>query len=415
MIYVKGPAKIQGEINIQGAKNSILPLLAASIICKNKTVLHNCPYISDVDTAVKILTHLGCSCKREGKSLEIDTADMKNFDIPHDLMREMRSSIVFLGSIISRFKEAYLSFPGGCEIGARPIDLHLSALEKMGVKIEQSHGVIHCESKDGVKGSSITLSFPSVGATENIILCAAVSQGTTVIENAAREPEILELANFLNKCGAKVRGAGESRIEIEGAKEIYGCEHEIMPDRIVAATYMASAAVTGGELLLKNCPNKSLMSTLSLFEEAGCRIIKDADRMYLCAPKKLEAVKYVRTMPYPGFPTDAQAPIMAMAVLGQGTSVFVENIFENRYKHALELKRMGAKINIEGKVAVVEGVESLWGVPVDARELRGGASLIVAALAAQGETSITGVEYIDRGYEDIVGVLKSLGADIYRK
>ncbi len=414
MIYIEGPSKIQGEIKIQGAKNSILPLLAASMVCKGESVLHNCPCISDVDTAVKILAHLGCECRREGKSLIINTDNLKNCDIPHNLMREMRSSIVFLGSIISKFKKAYLSFPGGCELGARPIDLHLSALKKMDVEIEETHGTICCSAPRGIKGSSITLSFPSVGATENVMLAAVVSNGTTVIENAAREPEIVDLANFLNKCGAKVQGAGGSRIEIEGVKEIYGCEHEIMPDRIVAATYMAAAAVTGGELLLKNCPSSSIMTILSIFEEAGCRIIKDADRLYLCAPKKLEAIKSVRTMPHPGFPTDAQAPIMAMAVLGQGTSMFVENIFESRFKHADELKRMGAKINIEGKVAVVEGVESLWGVPVYARELRGGAALIVAGLAAQGKTSITGVEYIDRGYEDIVGNLRNLGAQISR-
>ncbi|MEG1428064.1 MAG: UDP-N-acetylglucosamine 1-carboxyvinyltransferase, partial [Oscillospiraceae bacterium] len=284
----------------------------------------------------------------------------------------------------------------------------------MGVQIEEKHGFLHCKAPKGILGDYIALSFPSVGATENILLAAATARGTTVIQNAAREPEIADLAVYLNRCGAKIYGAGESSIVIDGVNALEGTEHTVMPDRIAAATYMAAAAVTGGELLLQNVPDASLCSMQSVFEETGCRLIREADSLYLSAPRRLNAVGHIRTMPYPGFPTDAQAPIMAMAVLGSGTSVFVENIFESRYKHAGELIRLGARISIEGKVAVVQGVSQLFGASVEARELRGGASLVVAGLAAQGRTSVSGVEYIDRGYEDIVGNLKLLGARIER-
>lgn len=414
VITIEGPCKLRGELRVQGAKNSTLPLLAAAVLCKGENVLHSCPKLSDVDSAVKILENLGCTSKWEGNSLTVNSRDVTGCQVPHSLMREMRSSIVFLGAIIARLGEAHLSFPGGCELGARPIDLHLSALKKMGVQIDEGHGCLHCTAPGGIVGDYIHLSFPSVGATENIILAAATASGTTVVENAAREPEIVDLAAYINKCGGKIYGAGESSIVIEGVGELTAAEHTVMSDRIVAATYMAAAAVTGGELLLKNCPDMGLKTMLPVFEETGCRIITDSGNLYLCAPERLRALGRVRTMPYPGFPTDAQAPVMAMAVLGEGTSVFVENIFESRYKHAGELMRLGAKINIEGKVAVVEGVKELLGAPLEARELRGGASLVVAGLAAAGVTTVGGTEFIDRGYEDLVGCLKLLGGKISR-
>lgn len=414
LITIEGPTKLRGELRVQGAKNSTLPLLAASVVCRGQTVLHSCPKLSDVDSAIKILSNLGCVCRREGSTLTVDSTAVKACEIPHELMREMRSSIVFLGAIVSRLGEARLSFPGGCELGARPIDLHLSALRRMGVQIDECHGCLCCTAPKGIEGDYIHLSFPSVGATENIILAAATARGTTVVENAAREPEIVDLAEYLNKCGAKIYGAGESSIVIEGVESLQATEHTVMPDRIVAATYMAAVAITGGELLLKNCPQSGLKTMLPIFEECGCRILCDSGNLYLCAPERLKSVGRVRTMPYPGFPTDAQAPVMAMATLGEGTSVFVENIFESRYKHAGELIRLGAKINIEGKVAVIEGVERLSGAPLEARELRGGASLVAAGLAAWGRTTVSGTEYIDRGYEDIVLSLKQLGANISR-
>lgn len=411
MIIVDGPAQLSGEITVQGAKNSTLPLLAAAVLCRGQTVLHNCPNLTDVETAVRILEHLGCRCVREGSDLTVDNA-MTCCEIPHDLMRGMRSSIVFLGAIVSRCGEARLCFPGGCELGPRPIDLHLKALEKLGVEIEEAGGCLNCRAPHGIKGAYVSLAFPSVGATENVMLAAACSEGTTIIANAAREPEICDLAVYLNRCGARIYGAGESCVIIDGVKELYGCEHRVMPDRIVSVTYMAAAAVTGGSLTLRDVDNTHILPMLSPFEESGCEVRQLGSALNIMAPRRLDAVKHIRTMPYPGFPTDAQPMVMSMAAVGRGTSVFVENIFENRFKHAFELQRLGANIKVEGKVAVVEGVEKLTGAPVQAEDLRGGAALVVAGLAAGGRTEISGEEYIHRGYEDIAGNLQSLGARI---
>ena len=411
MIIIDGPAELSGEIDIQGAKNSTLPLLAAAVLCKGQTVLHNCPKLTDVDTAVRILEHLGCRCLREEDTLTVDNA-MSGCEIPHDLMRGMRSSIVFLGAIVSRCGEARLCFPGGCELGPRPIDLHLSALEKLGVEITESGGCLNCRAPHGVKGAYVSLAFPSVGATENVMLAAVCSEGTTVIANAAREPEISDLAAYLNRCGGRIYGAGASCVIIDGVKELYGSEHRVMPDRIVSATYMAAAAVTGGNITLKGVENTHILPMLSPFEESGCQVRQLGGALNLTAPCRLSAVKHIRTMPYPGFPTDAQPVVMSMAAVGKGTSIFVENIFENRYKHSSELQRLGANIKVEGKVAVVEGVERLTGAPVQAADLRGGAALVVAGLAAVGRTEVSGTEYIRRGYEDIAGKLADLGARI---
>lgn len=414
VITINGGNLLSGELSVHGAKNSCLPILSACVLCKGETILHNCPKLSDVDVALDILRKLDCKCTRQGDTVIINSGNVCSCEIPTKLMREMRSSIVFLGAILGRCKEAVLSFPGGCELGARPIDLHISALKKLGVNIDEKHGTLYC-SVEEMRGSNISLSFPSVGATENIILAACLANGTTIIENAAREPEIIDLAEFINKCGGKIFGAGESTIVIYGVKELHSCEHSIMGDRIVALTYMSAAAVTGGEIMLKKCPKVGLSSVVSVFEQAGCKVAINGENLYLNAPKNLKNLGTIRTMPYPGFPTDAQAPIMAMACLGSGTSVFVENIFESRYKHAGELMRMGAKINIEGKVAVVQGVDFLQGTTLEARELRGGAALVVAGLAAVGKTKITGTEFIDRGYENLEENLRKIGGKIYRE
>ncbi len=411
MIILEGPAHLSGEIDIQGAKNSALPLLAAAVLCRGQTVLHNCPKLSDVENAVGILTHLGCRCKREGDVLTVDNA-MTCCDIPDSLMRGMRSSIVFLGAMVSRCREASMCFPGGCELGPRPIDLHLSSLEKLGVQVEETGGCLCCRAPNGIHGAYISLSFPSVGATENVMLAAACSEGTTVIANAAREPEISDLAAYLNRCGARIYGAGESCVIIDGVQSLYGSEHWVMPDRIVSATYMAAAAVTGGDVTLRGVENAHILPMLAPFEASGCRVRQLGGALNITAPPRLKAVKHVRTMPYPGFPTDAQPMVMSMAAVGKGASVFVENIFENRYKHAFELQRLGADIRVEGRVAVVEGVERLAGAPVQAADLRGGAALVVAGLAARGRTEVSGTEFIRRGYEDIVRDFKQLGANI---
>ncbi len=414
LLKINGPCKLEGEARVQGAKNSTLPLLAASVLCRGESVFHNCPRLSDVDTSVEILEHLGCKVRRENDTLVVDSSGMARWDIPDTMMRKMRSSIVFLGAILSRMDQAELSYPGGCALGPRPIDLHLEALKRLGVRIEEQHGCIRCSVGRGLRGGVIRLSFPSVGATENILLAAVMADGITTIHNAAREPEIRDLADYLNSCGGEIRGAGESTIVIHGVPKLHGCVHRIIPDRIVAATLLAAAASTGGSLLLSNGEPNHLQPVLQILEEAGCNLSLRKHQIELTAPPRLTGVKNVRTMPYPGFPTDAQSPIMAMLLKACGTSVFVENIFQSRYKHADELARMGGSIQVIGRVAVVKGVPYLSGARVIAPDLRGGAALVIAGLGAEGVTEVLGLDYLDRGYENFEGILRSLGADIVR-
>ncbi len=414
-LEIEGPCKLRGEVSIHGAKNSALPLLAACLLCNGECILHNCPGLSDVDICIRILEHLGCKVKRSGSDVAVDATALTHSDIPGYLMREMRSSIVFLGAILTRAGQARLSLPGGCELGPRPIDLHLAALRKLGVKIKESHGCMQCTTGSGLVGSDISLSFPSVGATENIMLTAVCAKGITVIHNAAREPEICDLAHFLNRCGAHITGAGEGTIIIDGVQSLHGCEHTVIADRIAAATFMAAAAVTGSHIALRNIIPRHLASVLPIFEEAGCSCYLNGNDLEIIGPERLRPMKLVRTMPYPGFPTDAQAPVMTMAALADGNSMFVETIFENRYKHVCELVRLGAKIKLEGRVAIIEGVPELYGTNVGAAELRGAAALVVAGLAANGKTCVYGLKYLDRGYEHIEESLSQLGAVIIRK
>lgn len=413
-LVIEGENRISGEIDVQGAKNSALPLLAGCVLADGEVVLHNCPRLSDVFAACRILTCLGCKCKSHGNTITVDSKDISGCCVPDELMREMRSSIVFLGAVLGRLGECSLSFPGGCELGPRPIDMHISALKQMGVLIKEEHGVLQCSCPRGLKGTRISLSFPSVGATENVMLAACLAKGDTVIYNAAREPEISDLANFLNSCGARISGHGSSTVYITGVKRLHGCEYSVMPDRIAACTLLGAAAVTNGEISLKNVRSQDIDSVIPVFEQMGCTVYPYEDRIYLCSKKPLKAVRTIRTMPYPGFPTDAQAIVMAALTKAQGTSVIVENIFENRYRHVDELVRMGADIKAEGKVAVVEGVKRLYGANVRATDLRGGAALVIAALAAEGETTLTNIKLIDRGYEEIEKQLGSVDAKIIR-
>lgn len=414
-LIVNGGRKLEGELRVHGAKNSALPLLSAAVLAHGETVLHNCPELTDVDAACRILTHLGCRCKRSGDTVTVDATNVSGYEIPDALMREMRSSIVFLGAVLGRTGRCRLSFPGGCELGARPIDLHLAALRQMGAEIAEEHGYLDCTAAGGLHGAKITLSFPSVGATENILLAATSAKGFTEIHNAAREPEIVDLADCLGKFGAKIGGAGESVITVEGTPRAEPCEHSVIPDRIVAGTYLCAAAITRGELILTKCEPRHMNGFIPVLEAMGARIYTyGGGKMYLSCNKRLSAPPTVRTMPYPGFPTDIQAPFTALCATAEGTSVFVETIFENRFRHIPELVRLGASIKTEGRVCVVQGVKRLSGAKVCAAELRGGAALVTAALAAEGTSEITGLCYIDRGYESLEGALRSVGADIKR-
>ncbi|MBQ9869819.1 MAG: UDP-N-acetylglucosamine 1-carboxyvinyltransferase [Ruminococcus sp.] len=413
-LVIRGEKRLYGEIAVQGAKNSALALLAGCTLCSGEVRLTNCPALSDVFAACRILNRLGCKSRYCGHTAYVNAQSLSECAVPEDMMREMRSSIVFLGAILGRKGQCELSFPGGCELGPRPIDMHISALEQMGARISEEYGVLCCECPYGLHGARISLGFPSVGATENIMLAAVLAKGETVILNAAREPEITDLGSFLNCCGARISGHGTSTIVISGVEKLHGCEYEVMPDRIAAATYMAAAAVTGGELDLKNARAQDLEAVIPVFEQMGCAVFTYDERIYINCKRPLKAVKTIRTMPYPGFPTDAQAVVMAALTKAKGTSVVVENIFCSRYRHVDELVRMGADIKTEGKVAVVEGVKRLCGARVRACDLRGGAALVLAGLGAQGETEVEKVCYIDRGYENIEMFLRQAGADITR-
>lgn len=412
-LIIDGGHRMEGELDVQGAKNSVLPILAAAILSDGKNIIYNCPRLRDVEMTISVLKNLGCRVNWEGNCLEVDSSDISGYTIPDDLMRQMRSSIIFLGAIISRFGRAEVSMPGGCEIGNRPIDLHLKALRQLGVDITESHGFIHC-SADKMAAAKIHLDFPSVGATENTMLAACMIDGVTVIENAAREPEIVDLQRFLNRMGAKIRGAGTDTVVIEGVHKLYGVEHTIIPDRIVAATYLACAAASGGNIILKKADSGHAGAMINILRDMGCRIYIDRNKIVLMPAKELKSIGTIKTMPYPGFPTDIQSPFMALCTQCIGTSVFVENIFENRFQHIEELVRMGADIKVDGRVAVVIGKSRLTGANVVAKELRGGAALVVAAIAAEGTTEIENVKFIDRGYERIEKVLSSCGIDIRR-
>lgn len=414
---ITGGKRLCGELSLQGSKNSTLPIMAGTLLAGEKCVLRKCPRLTDVYSASRILNCLGCKCSLMADRAEIDSAGASGCEIPCDLMREMRSSIMFMGAILGRMGECIVSIPGGCELGPRPIDMHLAALSKMGVDISDSDGRIHCRIPGGkAHGARLSLSFPSVGATENIILCAVCADGETVINNAAREPEICDLCRFLRACGAKIKGDGESRIIIEGVDELHGCEYTIMPDRIVGATYLSMAAAAGGEIILKDACIAEMEPFISVLEQTGCGIYTSGNKIYLRRGSRLKAVKdRIRTMPHPGFPTDAQAVLMAALATADGTSVFEENIFDCRYRHTEALIKMGADIQVMGKAAVIRGIPKLHGADVEATDLRGGAAMAVAALGAEGTTRLSKISHIDRGYENFEEEIRKLGGNIRRE
>ncbi len=409
---ITGGNRLSGEIDLQGSKNSSLPIIAASVLIDGTVTIFRCPKISDTLAMQELLRLLGCKVTEENENLIINSTTCDKDEIPEDLMKEIRSSIVFMGPMLAKHKRVVLTYPGGCEIGARPIDLHLSGLKQLGANIIESHGYIICEA-DRLVGNEIDLDFPSVGATENIMLAAVLAKGVTIIRNAAREPEIIDLQNFLNKAGAKVIGAGSNVIKINGVEKLHDVEFEIPGDRIVAGTYLCGAAITNGELMIKGVIPEYLRSTLHKLREAGCQMkIYNKEDIWIKAPERLKSVNTIKTMPFPGFPTDMQSQLVTMLTLAQGTSIVIENIFENRYKYVSELTKMGAQITIEGKMAVIKGVKKLMGATVEARELRGGASLVLAGLAAEGRTKVNGIHYIERGYENFVENLQGIGAFI---
>ena len=410
-ILIRGGTRLEGSLCVHGAKNAVLPILAASLLTE-QCVLHNCPWLTDVEAACHILECLGAKTGREGNSIIVRSGAQCCSSIPSELMHKMRSSIVFLGAIVARCGEARISMPGGCELGPRPIDLHLSALERLGVQIKEEHGFLECRVKDRLRGAQVTLPFPSVGATENIMIAAVLADGETVVKNAAREPEINDLADFLNKCGAKVSIDPAGDIHIAGVKRLHSAEHTVIGDRIVAATYLCAGAITGGDVTITGICSDHLSAVYPCLEGMGCTLQLAADRVRLRATDRLKPLNLVRTMPYPGFPTDAQSPLMAVSCLAKGSSLFVENIFESRYKHVPELCRMGADIKVEGRMAVVCGVEQLYSTTAYCTDLRGGAAIAVAALAAKGESELRCIEHIRRGYASFEEHLCSLGAQV---
>lgn len=414
-LIVKGGNRLVGAVKTSGAKNAVLPIIAASILGTTPSHLDEVPMLEDVHTISEVLKCLGLAvkCSPEKNVLDIDSTEISSYEAPYELVRTMRASFLVMGPLLARIGKARISMPGGCAIGARPIDIHLKGFEALGVKIEQGHGYIEASAPEGLKGTSIYFDFPSVGATENIMMAASLAEGTTILENAAEEPEIVDLANYLNKMGAKIRGAGTDTIRIEGVDKLHGADYTIIPDRIEAGTYMIAAAMTGGDVVVENVLPEHQKPLIAKLREAGAVVEEDIDKVRVIGKNPLKAVS-IKTLPYPGFPTDMQAQMMAMMVIAEGRSKVTETVFENRFMHVVELNRMGAQISTEGRSAVIDGPCKLTGCDVRATDLRAGAAMILAGLVAEGTTRIGDLHHIDRGYENIVAKLKNLGADIER-
>ena len=410
---INGGKKLEGSVNIQTAKNSVLPILAAAVLTDSPVTIMNVPDISDVRNMVRILGCLGCNVRYSGQDMIIDSSSAYNCEIPRELAHELRSSVFLLGSVISRFGKAKIAYPGGCDIGLRPVDLHLTGLKRLGVKISERNGFIVCGC-DKLTGNEIMLDCPSVGATENIMLAAVKAEGTTVIKNAAREPEIEDLQNFLNAIGARVCGAGTGTIVIEGVKKLKGASYQPISDRIEAGTFLIAAAMCGGQIELCGTSSENLSSLLHKLRENGCKLRIKNDKIYIKNDKRPVSVKSVETQPYPGFPTDLQAQMTALCAICSGNSIVTENLFETRFKYVPELCKMGADITVVGRSAFVRGVEGLKGATVIANDLRGGAALVIAALAAEGRSEVLDISHIDRGYSQFEQKIRLLGGEIRR-
>lgn len=406
---IRGGKKLEGKIEAESAKNAVLPLLAAACLTDEEVIIKNCPPILDVVSMVNILKELGVKVRYEGKNLIVDASSMHSYSIPYSLSKELRSSVFMLGALISRFKSAEASYPGGCDIGLRPIDLHLAGLKQMGVRVGEFGGEIVCKA-DKLTGGDIYFDFPSVGATENIMLAAVLAEGRTVIHNAAKEPEVEDLQQFINSMGGKVSGAGSSVITVDGVKRLHGTEYKPIFDRIEAGTYLVAAAATGGNIEISNCNPEKISALLHKLCENTCKITLNNDIIYLKSGSVRKSFN-IETLPYPGFPTDMQAQMVALAAVSNGISVIRENIFETRFRHVRELNRMGANIVVKDRVAIVSGVKELSGAKVTAHDLRGGAALIVAGLNARGVTVIDDIRHVERGYYKPEEKFRMLGAD----
>lgn len=415
IIIVRESPEITGTVHVSGAKNSALKLIAAALLGQGRTVLHNVPLISDISLMSEVLRRLNARVERDGHTLVVDTADVDRWRTPYNLVSKMRASISVLGPMIGRFGRAEVAMPGGCQIGARKIDMHLVGLHELGVHFENDHGYLMATTPNGLHGGNVMLDFPSVGATENTMMAAVVAEGETVIDNAAREPEIEDLANMLNAMGGKVSGAGTPSIRIEGVplSSMHPCEHTTVGDRIEAGTFLAAGALLGGPVTVTGADPDHLRLTIMKLAAMGCDVSTSGDSITVSRTEPLQAVD-IQTLPYPGFPTDLQAQFMLLATLAHGNSIITENVFENRFMFAAEMQRMGADITIEDHHAIVRGVKRLQGAEVEATDLRAGAALVIAGLAAEGTTRVHKVKHIDRGYEDYVGKLRSLGADVQR-
>ena len=411
---INGGKKLEGEIALQSAKNSVLPILAASLLTDEVVTILNYPRITDADNMTKILKKLGCKVDFEGKDAVICACDATEYQIPENLAKVLRSSIFMLGPIVARFGKAKVAYPGGCNIGLRPIDQHLMGLKKLGVSVKEEGGYIVCEAQK-LRGADVHFDCPSVGATENVMMLATACEGKTLIRNAAREPEVIDLQNFLNAMGAKISGAGKNTIVVEGKRKLRGTVYKPLPDRIEAGTFLIAAALTGGEIVLSNANEEHIFALIHKLRDSACKITVNRDKIYIESPGRVKSLRRVETSPYPGFPTDLQAQLLTLCTVARGTSMIVENLFETRYNHVAELVRMGADVTVCDRTAVIAGVEKLHGAEVNACDLRGGAALVLAGLVAEGQTVVKNIRHVDRGYENFEGKLRTLGADVRRE